>query len=543
MSSTRRTDVSGIDRGCSAHSVVRAPVARYSPRRSAAIAAGCSTSTISTRFGSAWLRLRRSARWSYGEVTKPETINYRTLKPEHGGLFCERIFGPTKDWECYCGKYKRIRHAGTVCDKCGVEVTRAKVRRERMGHIELAAPVAHIWYVKGTPSRLGLLLDISPRNLERVLYFASYLVTQVDDRSAANPRSRRFATSMRKSVEELTEGANGELDELSEATGTELEDPHRGRDALDASTSRTRRKRRSPLSSVSTRSTRTRLKKLGRRRGHRCDRLPRRDHRRATTRPSTRIGSTALDEAYETEQDPHRRSGASTARPAPRRWPAPSKDLATQELEAAQQADHRSADRADPRARSASATKPFEPFPISRSCRFSRRPSIASCRKSSRRASSGPRWAPRPSTTTWSTASISTSWRIQLRDEMQATSDAKRKKATKRLRVVEALRKSGNRPAVDDLHGVAGHSAGTAPDGAARRRPFRDLRPERSLPPRDQPQQPSQATARARRAGHHRPQREAHAAGGGRRVDRQRPARPRRLRLGQAQAEEPFATC
>jgi DNA-directed RNA polymerase subunit beta' len=118
--------------------------------------------------------------WSNGEVTKPETINYRTLKPEHGGLFCERIFGPTKDWECYCGKYKRVRHAGTICDKCGVEVTRSKVRRERMGHIELAAPVAHIWYVKGTPSRLGLLLDISPRNLERVLYFASYLVTTVD---------------------------------------------------------------------------------------------------------------------------------------------------------------------------------------------------------------------------------------------------------------------------------------------------------------------------------------------------------------------------
>jgi DNA-directed RNA polymerase subunit beta' len=113
-------------------------------------------------------------------VTKPETINYRTLKPEHGGLFCERIFGPTRDWECYCGKYKRIRHAGTVCDKCGVEVTRSKVRRERMGHIELAAPVTHIWYVKGTPSRLGLLLDISPRNLERVLYFASYLITEVD---------------------------------------------------------------------------------------------------------------------------------------------------------------------------------------------------------------------------------------------------------------------------------------------------------------------------------------------------------------------------
>ena len=115
--------------------------------------------------------------WSYGEVKKPETINYRTLKPERDGLFCERIFGPTKDWECHCGKYKKIRFKGKVCDRCGVEVTRAKVRRERMGHIELAAPVSHIWYFKGIPSRMGLLLDISPRILEKVLYFASYIVT------------------------------------------------------------------------------------------------------------------------------------------------------------------------------------------------------------------------------------------------------------------------------------------------------------------------------------------------------------------------------
>jgi DNA-directed RNA polymerase subunit beta' len=119
--------------------------------------------------------------WSYGEVTKPETINYRTLKPEKDGLFCERIFGPSKDWECYCGKYKRVRYKGIICDKCGVEVARAKVRRERMGHIELASPVSHIWYFKGTPSRMGLLLDISPRNLERILYFALYLVTHVDE--------------------------------------------------------------------------------------------------------------------------------------------------------------------------------------------------------------------------------------------------------------------------------------------------------------------------------------------------------------------------
>ena len=131
--------------------------------------------------------------WSYGEVTKPETINYRTLKPEKDGLFCERIFGPTKDWECYCGKYKRVRFKGIVCDKCGVEVARSKVRRERMGHIELASPVSHIWYFKGTPSRIGLLLDLSPRNLERILYFALYVVTSV------NEEARQMALS---SIEE-----------------------------------------------------------------------------------------------------------------------------------------------------------------------------------------------------------------------------------------------------------------------------------------------------------------------------------------------------
>jgi DNA-directed RNA polymerase subunit beta' len=119
--------------------------------------------------------------WSHGEVTKPETINYRTLRPEKDGLFCERLFGPTKDWECFCGKYKRIRYRGVICDRCGVEVTRSKVRRERMGHIRLAAPVAHIWFSKTAPSRLGLLLDLSPRNLERVLYFAQHIVVSVDE--------------------------------------------------------------------------------------------------------------------------------------------------------------------------------------------------------------------------------------------------------------------------------------------------------------------------------------------------------------------------
>ena len=114
--------------------------------------------------------------WSRGEVKKPETINYRTLKPEKDGLFCEKIFGPSKDWECHCGKYKKIRYKGVVCDRCGVEITKSSVRRERMGHIELAAPVSHIWYFKGIPSRMGLILDLSPRTLEKVLYFASYIV-------------------------------------------------------------------------------------------------------------------------------------------------------------------------------------------------------------------------------------------------------------------------------------------------------------------------------------------------------------------------------
>jgi DNA-directed RNA polymerase subunit beta' len=119
--------------------------------------------------------------WSNGEVKKPETINYRTLKPEKDGLFCEKIFGPTKDWECYCGKYKRVRFKGIICERCGVEVTRSKVRRERMGHIELAAPVTHIWYFKGVPSRLGYLLDIPPKSLEKVIYFAARLITWVDE--------------------------------------------------------------------------------------------------------------------------------------------------------------------------------------------------------------------------------------------------------------------------------------------------------------------------------------------------------------------------
>ncbi|MCH2525901.1 MAG: DNA-directed RNA polymerase subunit beta' [Dehalococcoidia bacterium] len=166
--------------------------------------------------------------WSYGEVTKPETINYRTLRPEKDGLFCERIFGPTKDWECFCGKYKKIRYKGVICDRCGVEVARAKVRRERMGHIELAAPVTHVWFSKGVPSRLGLLLDITPRNLERVLYFAKYIVTSVDEDKRLNLissleeilNSNNQQNSIEVDVDESAEVVQEEIQDLKE-DGTE----------------------------------------------------------------------------------------------------------------------------------------------------------------------------------------------------------------------------------------------------------------------------------------------------------------------------------
>jgi DNA-directed RNA polymerase subunit beta' len=155
--------------------------------------------------------------WSYGEVTKPETINYRRLRPEKDGLFCEAIFGPTKDWQCYCGKYKKIRYRGIVCEKCGVEVTRARVRRERMGHIGLASPVAHIWYTQRVPSYLGLLLDISRRNLDRVLYFAQYMITEIDEDARAKVL-RRLDEKLASEIEEL----QGSLHERSEAIELEI---------------------------------------------------------------------------------------------------------------------------------------------------------------------------------------------------------------------------------------------------------------------------------------------------------------------------------
>ena len=167
--------------------------------------------------------------WSNGEVKKPETINYRTLKPERDGLFCERIFGPTRDWECHCGKYKRVRFKGIICERCGVEVTRSKVRRERMGHIELAAPVTHIWYFKGVPSRLGYLLDLAPKDLEKVIYFAAYIITRVDaDRRHKDlPEIDRDVDAEKRQIE-------GQRDQAISKRLSELEDRLRDLEAEGA---------------------------------------------------------------------------------------------------------------------------------------------------------------------------------------------------------------------------------------------------------------------------------------------------------------------
>ncbi|GAA5122197.1 DNA-directed RNA polymerase subunit beta' [Haloechinothrix salitolerans] len=164
--------------------------------------------------------------WSYGEVKKPETINYRTLKPEKDGLFCEKIFGPTRDWECYCGKYKRVRFKGIICERCGVEVTRAKVRRERMGHIELAAPVTHIWYFKGVPSRLGYLLDLAPKDLEKIIYFAAYVITSVNDELRHNdlPTLENEINAERKTIESKRDAEVEERAQKLEADLKQAED-------------------------------------------------------------------------------------------------------------------------------------------------------------------------------------------------------------------------------------------------------------------------------------------------------------------------------
>src|SRR5438552_1167009 len=358
--------------------------------------------------------------WSSGEVTKPETINYRTLRPEKDGLFDERIFGPTRDWECYCGKYKRIRYKGIICDKCGVEVTRAKVRRERMGHIQLASPVSHIWFFKGTPSRLGILLDMSPRNLERILYFALYVVTHIDDHA----RDRVL-----QQVEEEAEGKIRRLEQtISDRTG-----------AIESRVS-------AEIMRIRT-STEQKVRQQ--------------EEQLATDSDALTTAASKVKEQLEDN----------VGKPA-------SKDIVFK------QAELTIAEKGENVTRSMLTQ-------LQRSLQKQLDAMVKTGRK----------------------------------EEDQTRSDSEKRIADLRMRADQDL-------------GVVRQDI--APDVQVVRdeaRTRRDVRSQRPLPPRDQPQQPAEATARARRARDHHPQREAHAPGSGRRPHGQRPARPRDQRHRQPQAE------
>ncbi len=400
--------------------------------------------------------------WSSGEVTKPETINYRTLKPEKDGLFCERIFGPTKDWECYCGKYKRVRYKGIVCERCGVEVTRSKVRRERMGHVDLAAPVSHIWFFKGVPSRIGYLLDMAPKELEKVLYFAASIVTWVDDEARAkdldtlekevNKVLDGYAAEREERVLELRESLARREKYLQSGKQTNFNDEdHLWADSLDIN-----------LAKLSDEEREKQVKELtqdlrGRHRRHRSL------HRGRGRADAQRVGALQDDGA---QADRARRDDLPRAQGALRLLLRLRRILPRRH---GRGGDPRPAPAGRPRGRTSRARGPGQ---------------------DRQRPEAGPRG--------------------------QAPEG--------RLRVHPV----GQQARDDGARRRARDPARAAPDGAARRRALRDLRPQRPLPPRHQPQQPPQAAARPRRAGDHRQQREAHAPGGRRRAVRQRPPRASR---------------
>ena len=391
--------------------------------------------------------------WSHGEVKKPETINYRTLRPEKDGLFCEKIFGPTRDWECYCGKYKRVRFKGIICERCGVEVTRSKVRRDRMGHIELSAPVVHIWYLRGTRSWLAYLLagiepkeELKAKQLEKVIYFAANLVTWVDEEKRhedlASLEAEYLAErdEIRKELELAIDRRFKELEQEAEAAESEGADTKKMRRDADKEIESLRERYNVELELIE--------RGVGRVQG------PARaqDHR----------GRDAVARA------------ARQVRRLLRGWHRRRRDQA--------------ADRPD-------------------------------------RLRRGGDQAPRGDRT-----------RAQL-DPQGAVGAAPPEgdQAAQDRRLVQPARRARpphQRPQGDDPRRRAGDPARAAPDGPARRWPLRDVRPQRPLPPRDQPQQPLEAAARSGRTRDHRQQREAHAPGGRRRAVRQRPPRPPRHRAG-----------
>ncbi len=584
--------------------------------------------------------------WSSGEVTKPETINYRTLKPEKDGLFCERIFGPTKDWECYCGKYKRVRYKGIICERCGVEVTRQKVRRERMGHIDLAAPVSHIWFFKGVPSRIGYLLDIAPKELEKVLYFAASIVVHVDDEKRLSDLGE-LSEKVDAEVEQLAIDREEQFGEVEErllrrreffASGADRR-LRRGRRVLGPHARRVGRRPGLPAARGGPRARQRRAqgrRPPHRRRGHRarcassCARPP-----CARTGSSPRASSTPSRPGPRPCSTPTRRPSRTPARARARPSRNGKKAIERLALYLAGDNDALDAKKDDgliervleakgdaqkelDRARGlgggllADVVRAAIDLPEEERAEL-RDLANDLCLKTDGRMSKDDvkvleAWALKvreaylDAQARRKDADEATEERVEtLRDGVRAVQGdqaqgrrgrrAALPRAARPLRLRLGLRRllrrrhgrRGDpraaaargprrpraRPARDDqdLQGPApaardqapqgrvgvprvrqqagldgarrdpGHPAGAAPDGAARRRPLRDQRPERPLPARDQPQQPPQAAARSRRARDHRQQREADAAGGRRRALRQRPPRPRGHGPGQPAPE------
>ena len=579
--------------------------------------------------------------WSSGEVTKPETINYRTLKPEKDGLFCERIFGPTKDWECYCGKYKRVRYKGIICERCGVEVTRQKVRRERMGHIDLAAPVSHIWFFKGVPSRIGYLLDIAPKELEKVLYFAAHICTYVDyEKREADlnelegkilaereqleteraeeigfveerlqRRREFFVSGGRESfddddeywarmlgswaeeqgfvLDDARELASGLLRDLAARIGGE--DPKKVRELVHtlavredrrlsskeldtiALARRARARRSAPvLETIET--GKGAAKGNARKQLDRVAALPAAARTAALRRPTDADHGDARRAEGDGQGPRPRQRPAGRRRPRGRRAPGPRRatTLRATANDLCLKADGKMT-RDDHRQIEAWALKVREMvLEINQRRKDTDELYDERRRRSTRRGSSSASIGPKevvgdeklPASCKDRFGSECGLRRVlrrgmgaqAIRDLLQREDldrrgarparpdrDLEGPEAAARDQAAEGRRrrscKSREQARVDDPRRRAGDPAGAAPDGAARRRPVRDERPERPLPARHQPQQPPQAAARSRRARDHREQREAHAAGGRRRPVRQRPPRPRGDGPGQPPAE------
>ena len=570
--------------------------------------------------------------WSSGEVTKPETINYRTLKPERDGLFCERIFGPTKDWECYCGKYKRVRYKGIICERCGVEVTRQKVRRERMGHIDLAAPVSHIWFFKGVPSRIGYLLDIAPRELEKVLYFAASIVTDVDNEARAKDlndledkvkaESERIYVDRDEQLAELekrlarrraffAEGKEKGFDEDDDfwtrglATWAEeqvlptLEEARKlvgglFLELVPQITTEDAKKIRELVRNAAIRDDRKLTpreleqvaaaaeqilaaiapleKELGKATGAKKGAITKHIHRIVD---ALLVGEelTGDDAAFAAGVDPKnlekaRDLGNGLLKDAVDAW-AEGQDIRELTNDLCLRTDGKiqkedldsliqwalkvremyldiESRREDTREAAVDSVKRLEQtWQLFRELEPKMVVNDEQLFRELKDRFGSPYGFGVYFRGGMGAESIRDLLRdldldqeaMILRDTIKTSKGQKQQRGDQAAEGRQRVHQVGEPARVDDPRGRSGDPAGAAPDGAARRWPLRHLRPERPLPPRDQPEQPPEAAARPRRAGDHRQQREAHAAGGRRRTVRQRPPRPRGHRPGQPAAE------